>query len=654
MTGSPVDPGIRRLRLVTFMVLAFALAAFTVAAPSVVRAAEGDEAPGPAAVVVHSVDASSNQVVATVLADDYDVGAGSVSIEENGEDKSISGVRTASRDGRLIQVAFVVDTSRALAQGEIFEAAKTSIANEIRRLPSGVEVAVLVAGDTAVIKTPFTADHDAAAASVESLELSNGTRMFNAIDRAAALFADDTGSVATVVAFSGSQDEASTIGAPEARRALATSGAQLVAVRYGGGESTLGAVVSGAGGLDLAAGNGEDLAARVGDATKVASDRLLITYDGVTEQTTRADATISIGSATGRYSYPGGLATTTISSLQPPPVSEASGPAFFRSTMGLYLAIGLAFVGLSLAVYAGMSLVSGETSLQGLIDRYSGETAGAELNDEEQAIVQTALVRRAVELSESFAEDRGFLTKVEEMLEQANLPLRPGEAMSFFSAGVIFFGAGSYIFTQSIIVTVILTVLFMVALIGFVRFKAARRVRAFEKQLPDTLTLLAGTLRAGYSLPQGLEAVSNEIADPMGYELRRVMTEARLGREIEESLASTAERLASPDFAWAVMAIGIQREVGGNLNELLMTVADTMVARERLKGEVAALTAEGKLSAIILGGLPPGLGFVMWIMNPDYIETLFTETLGHILLGVGVVSAAIGMAWMKKVITINV
>ncbi len=85
-----------------------------------------------------------------------------------------------------------------------------------------------------------------------------------------------------------------------------------------------------------------------------------------------------------------------------------------------------------------------------------------------------------------------------------------------------------------------------------------------------------------------------------------------------------------------------------------MTVSDTMVQRERLKGEIATLTAEGKMSAILLGGLPPGLGFVMWIMNPEYINALFTEFLGNVFLGMGIVSSIIGLVWMKKVITIDV
>ncbi len=110
----------------------------------------------------------------------------------------------------------------------------------------------------------------------------------------------------------------------------------------------------------------------------------------------------------------------------------------------------------------------------------------------------------------------------------------------------------------------------------------------------------------------------------MGLELRRVVTEARLGRPLEEALDGVAERMASPDFAWAVMAIRIQREVGGNLSELLLTVAETMIQRERLRRDVAALTAEGRMSAYILIALPIGLGAVMFVMNKDYTSKLLT------------------------------
>jgi tight adherence protein B len=187
-----------------------------------------------------------------------------------------------------------------------------------------------------------------------------------------------------------------------------------------------------------------------------------------------------------------------------------------------------------------------------------------------------------------------------------------------------------------------------------VNFLAGQRSKKFQAALPDTLNLLSGSLRAGYSLLQGIEAVSKEVADPMGQELRRVITEARLGREIEDAMDSVAERMGSADFAWAVMAIRIQREVGGNLSELLLTVADTMVHRERLRRDIAALTAEGKISAIILGLLPVGLGAFMWMSNPVYMAPLGSTTMGHVLLAISLVSLLIGFAWMKKIINIKI
>ena len=221
------------------------------------------------------------------------------------------------------------------------------------------------------------------------------------------------------------------------------------------------------------------------------------------------------------------------------------------------------------------------------------------------------------------------------MLERANLPLRPAEALFFYVAGVVpsspccsfaladspFAGADRHRHRRPRSRRRSLT------------FLANRRRKQFEALLPDTLQLLASTLRAGYSLMQGVEAVSQEVSEPMGRELRRVVTEARLGRPLEEALDGVAERMDSGDFAWAVMAIRIQREVGGNLAELLVTVAETMTERERLRRDVNALTAEGKISAIVLGLLPVGLGLFIYTANPGYMDPLFDETVGKIMLG---------------------
>ncbi len=153
---------------------------------------------------------------------------------------------------------------------------------------------------------------------------------------------------------------------------------------------------------------------------------------------------------------------------------------------------------------------------------------------------------------------------------------------------------------------------------------------------------------------QGVEAVSQEVSEPVGRELRRVVTEARLGRPLEESLDGVAARMASGDFEWAVMAVRIQREVGGNLAELLVTVAETMTERERLRRDVAALTAEGKISAIVLGALPVLIGLFIWGANPGYLDPLFDKFFGKAMLFGSVALAVAGFAWMSKIIDIEI
>jgi tight adherence protein B len=203
---------------------------------------------------------------------------------------------------------------------------------------------------------------------------------------------------------------------------------------------------------------------------------------------------------------------------------------------------------------------------------------------------------------------------------------------------------------------VALSLLIVVALVPFALLNqlAARRRRAFLSQLPDTLQLLASSLRAGYSLIQGLDAVAEEVDDPTGRELRRVVLETRLGRDMELALEDLAKRMDSRDFDWVVMAIRIQREVGGNLAELLSNVAETMISRERLRREVSALTAEGRLSAIVVGALPLVIGAAIMVLNPGYINTLFTDPMGKAMLLGAVVLMAIGFVWMRKTIEIDV
>jgi len=246
------------------------------------------------------------------------------------------------------------------------------------------------------------------------------------------------------------------------------------------------------------------------------------------------------------------------------------------------------------------------------------------------------------------------LDSIESKLEQANLPLRAAEAMFFTAAASVLLGLLFFVLSGNLLMGLAGVALAVAVPLALLNMQVRRRQKQFVSQLPDMLSLLAGTFKAGYSISQGFESVSREIDDPMGRELRRVVTESRLGRPLEEALEAAAQRMDSDDFAWAVMAIRIQREVGGNLAELLMTVADTMTQRERLRRDVNTLTAEGRMSAVIIGLLPPGLAVALYMMNPGYIGELFSPGIGYALVIASLVMMGIGFAWMKKTITIEV
>lgn len=324
---------------------------------------------------------------------------------------------------------------------------------------------------------------------------------------------------------------------------------------------------------------------------------------------------------------------------------------FFEGSRGMLLVVVLGAIAAALLAYSvALLMTKQDGGLTSVLQPYSPDADP----DGEGGLSKNAIFQRAVDLTTSIAERQGYLVKVEKMLEQANMPLRAGEALTAY-IGIIF-GAGvlGLLLKQNLFYALIFAILGGLIPPAVVNYKAKRRRKKFVAQLPDTLQLLAGTLKAGYSFMQGVEAVSHEVEEPMGAEFRRVVTEAQLGRPVEEALEASALRMNSPDFEWAVMAVRIQREVGGNLSELLMTVAETMTARQRLRGEVQALTAEGRVSAMVLGILPLGLGAMLWAINPEYMNLLFQESIGRIMLLGSTILAGAGFFWMKKIIDIKI
>jgi tight adherence protein B len=311
-----------------------------------------------------------------------------------------------------------------------------------------------------------------------------------------------------------------------------------------------------------------------------------------------------------------------------------------------------------LAFALAMLLITGDhrSGLERRLTGYGDPDPGPDdrpVHRGDQAIAETRLVHDMAEFTGRIAERVGMLARVEQKLEQADLPIRPTEAIFFYLAGLFVVLVGTALLI-GLPPAAVLTVLAAVGPIAFLELRRHRRLRKFETQLPDVLNLFAGSMRAGFSFAQALEAVAEEASEPARRELQRCFTESRLGRPIEDALEDSANRMHSVDLLWAVMAIRIQREVGGNLAELLDTVATTMTERERLKSEIVALTAEGRLSAWILGIFPPLFALVLFAVQPSYMQTLFTNGLGILAVGVSAVMAILGFFWLRKLMAIEV
>jgi tight adherence protein B len=239
---------------------------------------------------------------------------------------------------------------------------------------------------------------------------------------------------------------------------------------------------------------------------------------------------------------------------------------------------------------------------------------------------------------------------IERLLVRGAVPLRPAEFVwasvgSAVLGGIVFAIAGA-------------PVLMILAALGgggaipyaAVSMRVSRRAKAFENQLPDLLTTIAASLKAGHSFKQGLQAVVDEASPPASDELKRVLTETGLGRPMDDALIEMSERVGSENFEFAITAVTIQRQVGGSLATLFDMVSDTVRNRQQFARKVRSLTAMGRMSAYTLVAIPFFIAGMIWLTDKSYMDPLFSTHLGHVLMFVGLTMMTIGSLILKKIV----
>ncbi|MBF6599663.1 MAG: type II secretion system F family protein [Dehalococcoidia bacterium] len=242
-------------------------------------------------------------------------------------------------------------------------------------------------------------------------------------------------------------------------------------------------------------------------------------------------------------------------------------------------------------------------------------------------------------------------------LERADLSIQPSEFVVLRFGLAIAGLAVPLVLVPGVFGLVIALVL---ALVGYnapkfyVKRRIQKRIDKLNQQLPEALTIISNALKAGFGLLQALNSASDQLEHPIATELGRAIHEMNIGSSAEEALLALSERSKSYDLDIVVTAIIVQRTVGGNLGEILDTVAGTMRERIRIRGEIQTLTAQQKLTGIVIGLLPIGIGILFEIMSPGYISPLFTTTLGKILIAISAVLEVIGVLVIQRILNIEV
>jgi tight adherence protein B len=335
-------------------------------------------------------------------------------------------------------------------------------------------------------------------------------------------------------------------------------------------------------------------------------------------------------------------------------MDAAAAASVLSGTSGLFLVTGLVFA--AMATLFWMLLGAGVRMREG---RVMAQRMGvAQGRGAEQVVVAEPSVgwipSSVADAGGRMAQAGGFSSSLEDRLEQAGFPLKAGEfvvvtVLAFFGGGLL-----ALLLTQPLPVVLVVAAVAGGIPYAMLRLALRRREAKLRGQLPDVLTVMASSLRAGHSFLQALDTVAKEINEPAATEFNRVVAEIRLGRPAEDALSSMGDRIGSEDFKWAVLAINIQREVGGNLAEILDTVADTIRERDKIRRDVDTLTTEGRLSAYVLIAMPFVIALYMTLVNPEYIALLFTTGIGIVLTIVASCLMVAGIAWMRKIVDIDV
>ncbi len=547
--------------------------------------------------------------------------------------------------GRSKAIAMLVDHSQSM-RGTPLADAKSAARTFVQSKQSSDEIAVIAIGSRSATLSPFStaaADSDTALAHLKTDSV-KGTALYDSIASAAQQLQGNPLPGRVIIVLTDGADNASKTSLKEAVAAARKANVAIYAIGIEGQGFTSDPLVqlsTSTGGQYFSASSTSALRgvyATIADTLR-RTWRIQYVTSARPGDEIKVDASV-VGQGSSAQSLKiGGTAVSPPSSLLPKGFFGPGGP------FAIALAVAV------LVLFAALFFLAGIRGswVRNRISAHVGETKGSSKELRKQ--------RRTEALTRLFAATESALGNLKQwrwigrMLERADVPLKTVE---FFWISVAA-GLGMAIVAFALGVSPMFGVV-LVAIAGgipfaWVWFKMKKRMKAFEDQLPDFLITIAASLKAGHSFKQGLNAVVEEGQPPASQEIKRVLTETSLGRQMDDALSDMAERVGSKNFEFAITAVTIQRQVGGSLATLFDMVGDMVRQRQQFARKIKALTAMGRMSAYTLIGIPFFIAGVFTLINRSYMRPLYFSSTGHMLILIGLCMMAFGSLILKKIVS---
>jgi tight adherence protein B len=524
------------------------------------------------------------------------------------------------------EVMLLVDTSASMRQNDAIAKARDAATQFGAQMPPNVRIGLVSFGDNVNVVTAPITDRAVLNDGIAGLEAAGSTHLHDALIVTAQSFTP-AGAHKAIVLLSDGGDEGSTSTLDDALTAL--SGIHVEAISLTTPKTD------------------NDALARIGTISSADDPtQLPVAFGRVADLLTKIVAPTTVPAPAPTAAAPTTIPATVAprTTVAPPATTEltfspgtAPEEPKSQTEVGLVASGVLVFLALAAIVLLAWPRVKVSKQRLGIVMP-------------KHSLTDTS--KRATSAIEELLAKRGRKGALTDVLARAGLSIQPGEFLLILLLVAVVVALLGFVIAGPLL-ALGLALIVGLAFRWFVNFKVRRRQAAFAEQLPDVLQLLISSLRSGYGLSQALDSVAEEAEEPARSQFSHALVEVRLGREIGDALRVVAKNMDSQDLEWAVAAIDIQHETGGNLAETLQNVATTIRERQKMRRQVRSLTAEGRLSAKILTALPLTLSLWMALVHPGYFSDMASSSGGVFALVTGGILLILGNLWIKKMVSIK-